>query len=135
MLIGDIMFTDIELKEIYAKKHASYPKLARDLKHIGVVKYDYDVTDGKMIYYGKNNHTLAQDSKYPPIKINSEPSKNYFIKILRMHQRGETDFMKFCNDAAESGVAIWIANFEEMKVSYYDLKNNLMYEENIPEAD
>jgi uncharacterized protein YbcV (DUF1398 family) len=130
--MGDYMFTEKELKEVYSKK-LSYPEFAKELKKIGVTKYFYDLIDGKTVFYGKNNHQLKHDAKYPPLKISTEPSKDYFIHILRLHQHGKTDFMKFCKDCAESGVANWISDFSKMKVTYYDLKNNILYEEQIPE--
>ena len=55
-----------------------------------------------------------------------------FKSDLKAHQQGQTDYMTFCNDCAQSGVEKWIVCMEKMTCAYYDKAGKEMLVEIIP---
>ena len=55
-----------------------------------------------------------------------------FKQQLKAHQQGETDYLTFCNNAAESGVEKWKVDTDKMTCIYYDKSGNKMLQEKIP---
>jgi uncharacterized protein YbcV (DUF1398 family) len=55
-----------------------------------------------------------------------------FIKSLKTHQKGETDYTTFCKHCAETGIEKWIVQLDKMTCTYYDQQGNEILEEQIP---
>ncbi len=55
-----------------------------------------------------------------------------FAERLKAHQRGETDYFQFSQDAANAGVEKWTVDTEAMTCTYYDTAGNVILEEEIP---
>ncbi|TEB41304.1 DUF1398 domain-containing protein, partial [Flavobacterium circumlabens] len=97
------MFTIEQIKEAHGKvkSGADFPNYIQDLIILGVKGYDTFVHDGHVEYYGVNNYSVTADEKYPEIKISVAVNKELFIEFLVKHQNGETDYLTFCNHAAQ----------------------------------
>lgn len=116
------MFTIEQIKEAHSKvkSGADFPNYIQDLIILGVKGYDTFVNDGHVQYYGVNNYSVASDDKYDEIKIASSANKERFIEFLVMHQDGQTDYLTFCNQAGQCGIARWRVDIIEMTCTYLD---------------
>ncbi|MCD0464743.1 DUF1398 domain-containing protein [Flavobacterium sp. ENC] len=128
------MFTIEQIKEAHGKvkSGADFPNYIQDLIILGVKGYDTFVHDGHVEYYGVNNYSVTADEKYPEIKISVAVNKELFIEFLVKHQNGETDYLTFCNHAAQCGIAKWRVDIIEMTCTYFDLAGNEILIEKIP---
>ena len=129
------MFTIEQIKEAHAKvkSGADFPNYIQDLIILGVLGYDTFVNDGHVEYYGVNNYNVSADEKYPEIKVEAFANKERFIEFLVMHQNGQTDYLTFCNHAAQCGIAKWRVDIIAMTCTYFDKAENEILIEKIPD--
>lgn len=128
------MFTIEQIKEAHAKvkSGADFPNYIQDLIILGVKGYDTFVNDGHVEYYGVNNYSIASDEKYAALAIAPFPNKERFLELLVMHQDGQTDYLTFCNNAAQCGITRWRVDIIEMTCTYFDASNTAILIEKIP---
>lgn len=67
------------------------------------------------------------------LRINSIVDKAKFMQSLQDHQQGNTDYMTFCQDAADAGIAYWCMNLQTMECLYGDANNATILIESIPQ--
>lgn len=129
------MFTIDQIKEAHnkVKTGADFPNYIQDLIILGVKGYDTFVNDGHIEYYGVNNYSVHSEKKHDLLTISTIPNKERFIELLVIHQDGQTDYHTFCTDAAQCGIARWRVNIVEMTCTYFDLLENPIIIEKIPE--
>jgi uncharacterized protein YbcV (DUF1398 family) len=120
------MFTIEQIKEAHAKVQtgADFPNYIQDLIILGVKGYDTNVINGNVEYYGVNNYKIATNETYPEISVTTVVNKERFIEFLVQHQEGQTDYLTFCKQAAQSGIAKWRVDIIEMTCTYYDKSGN-----------
>ena len=99
---------------------------------MGVQGYDIFVNDGHEEYFGTNDYRVAAPANYDAIPIAPSANKERFIEFLVMHQDGQTDYLTFCNHAAQCGIAKWSVNIIEMTCTYFDSSNAAILIEKIP---
>jgi len=128
------MFTIEQIKEAHAKVQtgADFPNYIQDLIILGVKGYDTFINDGHVEYYGVNNYVVTSDEKYDTIAIAPNANKERFIEFLVQHQEGQTDYLTFCNHAAQCGIAKWRVDILEMTCTYFDQAENEILIEKIP---
>lgn len=128
------MFTIEQIKEAHAKVQsgADFPNYIQDLIILGVKGYDTFVNNGSVEYYGVNNYTVNTDEKYPEIKVENSANKERFIEFLVAHQDGQTDYITFCNQAGQCGIAKWRVDIIEMTCTYFDKLEAEILIEKIP---
>ena len=128
------MFTLQQIKDAHAKVKSGvdFPKYIQELISLGLLKYDAFVTDGRAVYFGKENFQLKSLSSYKKLRVANISDKERFKHYLKNHQRGQTDYPTFCKEAAETGVEKWTVDTTNMICTYYDKLNNKMLEEQIP---
>ena len=129
------MFTLEQILQAHnkVKSGADFPIYVKDLKTLGVTHYIAFVSDGHTIYYGNNDFEITSPAKYDVLKINLNLDKEQFIADLKAHQQGKTDFPTFCSDCAKSGINKWILDFNKMICTYFDLNDNKILTEQIPQ--
>ena len=129
------MFTIDQIKAAHekVKSGADFPNYIQDLINLGVKGYDTIVKDGSVSYYGDNNFTANTDKKYDGLVVLPTANKERFIEFLVKHQDGQTDYLTFCLDAAQCGIAKWRVDIIEMTCTYYDSAENPILIEKIPE--
>ncbi|PAM95218.1 phage envelope protein [Flavobacterium sp. IR1] len=128
------MFTIEQIKEAHAKVQtgADFPNYIQDLIILGVKGYDTFINDGHVEYYGVNNYVVTSDEKYDTIAVAPNANKERFIEFLVQHQEGQTDYLSFCNHAAQCGIAKWRVDILEMTCTYFDQAENEILIEKIP---
>ncbi len=128
------MFTIAQIKEAHSKvkSGADFPNYIQDLIELGVQGYDIFVNDGHEEYFGADNYRVAATKNYDSIVVAPSPNKERFIEFLVMHQDGQTDYLTFCNHAAQCGIAKWSVNIIEMTCTYFDLSDAPILIEKIP---
>lgn len=129
------MFTISQIKEAHSrvKSGADFPKYIQDLIQLGVQGYDTFVNDGHVEYFGADNFRAAATDTYDSISIAPSANKERFIEFLVMHQDGQTDYLTFCNHAAQCGIARWSVNIIDMTCTYLDQTDTAILIEKIPE--
>lgn len=128
------MFTLEQIIEAHSKvkSGADFPNYIQELIILGVKGYDTFVADGRTEYYGINNFSVSTESKYEKIIIAPSVNKERFIEYLVMHQDGQTDYMMFCNHAAQCGIDKWRVDIVEMTCTYFDAIGDPIIIEKIP---
>lgn len=128
------MFTIPQIKELHSKvkSGADFPAYIQDLIAIGVQGYDIFVKDGHEEYFGTNDYRVAAPANYDPIPVAPLTNKERFIEFLVMHQDGQTNYLTFCNHAAQCGIAKWSVNLVEMTCTYFDPSDAAILIEKIP---
>ncbi len=128
------MFTIEQIKAAHAKVKSGtdFPNYIQDLIILGVKGYDTYVNDGHTEYFGINDYKVIATEKYSSLTIAAGVNKEFFIQHLVNHQNGETDYLTFCNHAAQCGIFKWRVDIIEMTCTYLDEKNNPILIEKIP---
>lgn len=128
------MFTLQAIKDAHSKvkSGADFPTYVQELIVLGITKYDTYVRDGHAVYFGNEDFQLQSVATYKPMRVANISDKERFKHYLKNHQRGQTDYAAFCNDAAATGVEKWTVDMNNMTCIYYDKSNNIMGEEQIP---
>ena len=128
------MFTIEQIKQAHDKVQtaADFSNYIKDLIELGVLGYDTHVKDGEVSYFGKDDFSVSTADKYPAIKIAPTANKERFIEFLVIHQDGQTDYLTFCNDAANCGIASWRVDIIEMTCTYFDASGAAIVIEKIP---
>nr|WP_315155581.1 DUF1398 family protein [uncultured Flavobacterium sp.] len=128
------MFTNAQIKEAHnkVKSGADFPKYIQDLINLGVIGYDTFVTDGHVEYFGSNNYRTTATETYDTLSVAISANKERFIEFLVMHQEGQTDYLTFCQQAAQCGIAQWTVNIVEKTCTYFDNNQNSILIEKIP---
>ena len=127
------MFTIDQIKAAHSKvkSGADFPQYIQDIKALGVTSYSQYVADGHTLYHG-HDHTAEAPVKYDALTIAPTGNKEQLAHHLKIHQAGETNYLTFCQHAAEDGVEKWTVDIEKMTCAYYDLAGNEMIVEVIP---
>ena len=131
------MFTEQQLKAAHSKVKtgADFPRYIQEIKSLGLVSYEFWVTDGHTTYYGKQGHKINSTPKYELLTIANTSSTSLLKHNIAIHQQGQTDFITFCTQAAQAGVEKWVIDTEKMLCIYYDLAGGEMVAEPIPQGD
>src|ERR1700753_1194817 len=114
------MFTIEQIKAAHSKVRsgADFPAYIREIKSLGVTHYKAYVTDGRIDYYGANDHTAKAPAKYDLLAIAETAKAGEFKAKLKAHQQGKTDYLTFCNDCAASGIEKWTVCMDKMTCTY-----------------
>lgn len=131
------MFTVQQIKTAHqkVKSGADFPRYVQEIKGIGMVRYEYMVTDGRTIYYGSNGYQTEAPAIYPQKNINPQASSLQIEHHIHEHQQGRSDFLTFCQQAADAGIHHWEVNTQIMLCSYYDSNSQVVHAEPIPQGD
>lgn len=128
------MFTveQIESAHSKVKTGADFPSYIKEIKELGVKSFETWVKDSHTEYFGENDFKTISESQYKDLAIADHSDQEKFIQQLKNHQRGETDYMKFCEDCAETGIEKWIVDLDQFTCIYYDKAGNEILKEEIP---
>jgi len=131
------MFTLQQLKAAHAKVKtgADFPRYVQEIKDLGLRRYEYLVKDGSTVYYGDDAYQVQRLPIYTDKEINTASSATALRHTIAIHQQGQTDFLTFCQQAADAGVEKWVIDTERMVCTYLDKKGALLVEEPIPQGD
>ena len=122
----------IDEAQSLGKTGSDFPKVAKEMKKIGVRSYLFNAITGSRVYESYTGYKLEGFEQKEKIKGSADVSKGKLQQALKSHQSGETLFPTFRKQAIDSGVNFWKADFERMVVEYFDAKNNLILSEPIP---
>lgn len=128
------MFTIDQIRAEHAKMRsgADFPCYIQDITKLGVAAYTTYVKDGHTIYSGEGVAHLATEARYAAIEVAKESDTLTFKHALKIHQQGQTDYMTFCHECAETGVEKWIVDTQAMTCTYFDSIGNSVLIEEIP---
>lgn len=128
------MFTIEAIKAAHAKvkSGADFPGYIQDIIKLGVTTYETYVSDSHSIFFGKDNYSVESAAKYVALTIAGKPDAASFIKDLKEHQQGKSDYLSFCQSCAKYGIEKWVVDMAKMTCSYYDKAGNEILAELIP---
>lgn len=128
------MFTVEQIENAHSKvkSGADFPNYIKEIKDLGVKSFETWVKDSHTEYFGDNGYTTKSKAKYADLRIENSVDEEKFIKQLKSHQKGETDYMKFCEDCAETGIEKWVVDLDVFTCIYYDKAGNEILKEEIP---
>lgn len=100
------MFTLEAIKAAHAKvkSGADFPNYIQDIIKLGVTGYETYVSDSHTLFFGKNNYSIESAGKYSLLTIADKSEAAAFIKELKEHQQGKSDYLSFCQSCAKYGV-------------------------------
>lgn len=129
------MFTLQQIVSAHAlvKSGADFPAYIRDLKQLGVLRYQTFVKDGHTNYFGADGYAINSPSKYAVLTIAEKSNAEKFAIDLKAHQQGQSDYPGFCRQSAEAGVEKWVVDLDALTCTYYDLAGTTMLTEAIPQ--
>lgn len=129
------MFTVEQLQAAHSKvkSGADFPAYIKEIKSLGVTKYQTYVSDGHIHYHGANNYIANVPAKYEPIEIAITVNEDVVKAELKAHQQGKTDFLTFIKMCAATGIEKWEINMEKMTCTYYNNAGNAILIEQIPQ--
>lgn len=128
------MFTLQQIQDTHAKvkSGADFPQYIQDLKDLWVRSYTIFVSDGHAEYQGDNNYALTSPTKYESLVMSDTTDKEWFIYNLKLHQQGGSDYMTFCQHAAQAGITKRVIVMDDMTCTYYDTDDKAIVMETIP---
>lgn len=129
------MFTIEQIKEAHdkVKSGADFPKYIQEIKAFGVIRFETWVKDSHTDYLGINDYRISSKPMYDSLNIASTSNKIMFEHYLKTHQMGETTYLTFCKQCAQTGIEKWIVHLKEMTCTYYDIAGKKILVERIPE--
>ena len=127
------MFTVEQLQSAHSivKSGADFPAYIKEIKSLGVTKYQTYVSDGHTNYHGANNYIANVPAKYETVDIADSVNEDVFKAELKAHQQGKTDFLTFIKMCASTGIEKWEINMENMTCTYYNKAGNALLIEQI----
>lgn len=130
------MFTLPQIKAAHSKvkSGADFPQYIQDLIALGVTGYETFVFDGHTDYKGTDGFLLSAEGRPDQLTVSRISNPEQFRADLKNHQNGHTDYPRFLNDCAQSGVEKWVVGTERMTCTYYDKAGNQLLVEKIPEV-
>ena len=128
------MFTVNQIHKAHSKvkSGADFPSYMQDLIQLGVVSFETFVKDSHSVYFGTNDFKTQSEAQYLDLTIVPTSDKKQFVSDLKLHQKGETDYMTFCKDCAKSGIEKWVVKMDDMTCTYFDKAGNEILTEVIP---
>lgn len=128
------MFTIEQIKNAHSlvKSGADFPKYIQNIKQLGVHAFETWVIDSNTVYFGADVYQTKCEPMYENLEIGNNSNTEKFTHYLKIHQQGQTDYITFCHDCAETGIEKWFANLDEMTCTYYDKAGNKILVEPIP---
>ncbi|MNK62546.1 hypothetical protein D3C87_817300 [compost metagenome] len=128
------MFTVAQIEQAHekVKSGADFPKYIQEIKEMGVLGFETWVKDSHTSYFGANNFRTSSEAQYENLAIAEKTNKEQFVKQLKAHQQGQTDYYTFCKDCAENGIEKWIVDLNQMTCIYYDKAGKEILVEQIP---
>lgn len=115
------MFTIEQIHEAEKKVQSGkdFPQLAKDLKKLGVTRFDVFVINGMATYYGTDDFVVQGSPVYEDLLIEPESSTKALEESIQKHQAGETTYQTFCKEVALAGVERWVVDLEAKTVTYF----------------
>ena len=131
------MFTLQQIKAVHAtvKTGADFPGYIQGLKRLGLLHYEFMVTDGSAVYFGADGYEVKREAGYAPKAIARPASTEALRQAIAAHQQGLSDFPTICKQAAGAGVEKWKVDLENMTCTYFDADGRIMLVEPIPQAE
>lgn len=128
------MFTVEQIKTAHSKvkSGADFPAYIKEIKAMGVRKYQAYVSDGHIDYHGAGNYTVNVPAKYETLEIADTHDSEQFKAELIAHQQGKTDFLTFIKMCAIFGIEKWEIAMDKMTCTYFSKSGNVVLVEEIP---
>ncbi len=129
------MFTVEQIKAAHSKvkSGADFPVYIREIKALGVRAFETWVKDSHTEYLGDNEYRTSSSPMYEEKVIANSSDKTKFEYYLKIHQKGETDYLTFCRHCAETGILKWFVSLDKMTCTYCDKDEKEILVEKIPQ--
>ncbi|MEO8944840.1 MAG: DUF1398 family protein [Ginsengibacter sp.] len=128
------MFTVEQIKNAHSKVKtgADFPKYIQAIKQLGVHAFETWVSDSHTVYFSTDGYQTNSEPLYENLEITNSTNENQFNHYLKIHQKGQTNYVTFCQHCAGTGIEKWFADLNEMTCTYFDKAGNKILVEQIP---
>ncbi len=127
------ILTHIEQAHSKVKSGADFPAYIKEIKSFGVLSFETWVSDSHTVYFGEGNFQLKSEPHYDALTIAQKSDPSAFLDYLKMHQKGDSDYLTFCNHCALTGIERWVVDLQALTCTYFDVANNEILVEQIPQ--
>lgn len=129
------MFTvdQIEAAHQKVKSGADFPNYIQELKKMAVSGFETWVSDSHTLYFGKDNFQAISKPQYAKLHIESATQREKFMSYLHLHQQGDSNYLTFCKQCAETGIEKWVVDLHDMTCIYYNQEGQEILTEKIPQ--
>lgn len=116
------MMTEQQLQtaHIKVKTAADFSKYIEDIMGLGMMRCEYIVKDGVVIYFDEYRYRVKSEPMYEPLIIADRSSEARLRNAIALYKERKIDFPAFCHHAAEAGVENWVIDTQRMRCIYYD---------------
>lgn len=90
------------------------------LAAIGIHKYDSYLTDGHSEYFGAQGEKVISPPAHEKLSIAETSNRETFLKHLKLHQEGKTNYVEMSQGLADSGIEKWTFDTTRLTITYYD---------------
>lgn len=128
------MFTAEQIIAVFStlRTGADFPRVAGQLKHLGIIRYETRMEDGQSVFYGAGNYQVHAGAVYDPICVADKVNIRQLESAIRDHQQGKSGYIRISRQSAGNGVAKWAVDLVQMTCSYIDKVGNQVWVEQIP---
>lgn len=128
------MFTAAQITTVLSdvQTGADFPRVAMQLKNLGITHYETSMKDGQSVFYGADRQEVPTGAAYAPIPVMDKVNTRQLESDIRSHQQGKSDYLQISRQCAGNGVAKWAVDLEHMTCSYVDKAGKPVWVEQIP---
>ena len=127
------MFTIEQINDIHDRlgNASTLATYLQALAAIGIEKYNSYLTDGHSEYFGAQGEKVSSPPVHEKLPIAETSNREAFLKHLKWHAEGKTDYFEMSRGLAESGIEKWTFDTHKMTITYYNNVGSEMLTETI----
>src|ERR1700729_2963072 len=115
------MFTLEQIDDVHARlgRASTFAEYLKALRQLGVKRFDSYLVDGHSEYFG-DGQKLVSAPVHEILSVVRTVDRDKCLEHLGRHERGETTYLEMSKGLAESGIAKWTADTQQMTMAYCD---------------
>ena len=127
------MFTIEQINGLHARLGSArtLPEYVRELKALGVERYDSYLADGHSEYFGQGGHRVVSPPVHEVLPVAETAKRETFLQHLRRHERRETTYLEMSRGLAQSGIEKWTVDTGRMTMTFHHKAGSEMLVEQI----
>ncbi len=120
-----------KLKDI--KENAKdFQQLVVALKAEQIKTFKTNASNIETTYTTQSNETLVEPAADFKLSITADVDQQEVIRITKLHQQAKLDFFDWLQGITQNGVSYWEVDLEKGTCTYFDLNDNTIFTEYIP---
>ena len=127
------MFTIEQVNDLHARLGSAktLAEYVRELKALGVERYDSYLCDGHSEYFGQGGYKVVSPPVHEVLAVAETGQREMFLEHLHRHERRETTYLEMSMGLAQSGIERWSVDTGRMTMTFCDKAGKEMLVEQI----